>query len=410
MSDREGNRSKERDRRWQRVREFMGKRGLDALVVAGSRFHGEPLDRYLSDWIPGNFVIFPLEGEPTLLVSMIPEMLSLRPSTPEEEWPWIKDVRAGVRGAIIVAVLQEKGLERSRVGVVGLGGLRTTWEGWIPYRTWERVISRLPHCSFEEVTSGFSELILVRSGEELTQVRRAAQVLEQACEEMVKIAHAGVSELEIYEGVHRVLSHHGVYSPMFILRSGPDNASWGEPPWLFGVGAPRVLQAGDVVLAEIFASCGSLEAQVQMAVAIPPVSSVHTECAQLARRSYEEGLRQLQAGKKFSEVVAAMEAVLDRPGVWYLTPLIHSMNPMVCIGPTGVRIDSLPGREAYRQLGSGRIRGGEVVLEPGMVFELEPNACMERHRVNIGGTVIVTEQGPKPLNELPCHMRLAGET
>ncbi len=34
MSDREGNRIKERDRRWQRVREFMGKKGLDALVVA----------------------------------------------------------------------------------------------------------------------------------------------------------------------------------------------------------------------------------------------------------------------------------------------------------------------------------------------------------------------------------------
>jgi Xaa-Pro aminopeptidase len=271
------------------------------------------------------------------------------------------------------------------------------------------VISKLPHCSFEDVTAGFAELILVRSIMELADVRRGAQVLEEACQEMVRTTRAGVSELEIYAGVHRVLSHRGVYSPMMILRSGPGNASWGEPPWLFGVGTPRVLQQGDVVLAEIFASCGGLEAQVQMAVAIPPVSSVNSECAQLARRSYEEGLRHLQRGKKFAEVVAAMEAVLERPGVWYLTPLIHSMNPMLCISPTGVRIDSLPGREAYRQLGSGRIRGAEVVLEPGMVFELEPNACIERHRVNIGGTVLVTEEGPKPLNELPCQMRLAGE-
>jgi Xaa-Pro aminopeptidase len=268
----------------------------------------------------------------------------------------------------------------------------------------------LPHCVFEDVTSGFSELILVRSGEELLQVERAAQVLEEACQEMVRTACAGVSEMEIYEGVHRVLLHHGAYSPMMILRSGPDNTSWGEPPWLFGVGKPRVLQGGDVVLAEIFASYGSMEAQVQMAVAIPPVSSVNTECAQLARRSYEEGFRHLQMGKKFGEVAAAMEAALNRPGVWYLTPLIHSMNPMVCIGPTGGRIDSMPGVEGYRQLGSGRIRGGEVVLEPGMVFELEPNACMQRQRVNIGGTVLVTKKGPKALNELPCRMHLAGKT
>jgi Xaa-Pro aminopeptidase len=169
------------------------------------------------------------------------------------------------------------------------------------------------------------------------------------------------------------------------------------------------LEPGDIVQAEIFAWFGGLEAQVQMSVAIPPVSEVNSQCAQLARQAYEEGLRNLKPGKKFAEVVEAMEVVLDRPGVWHLTPLIHSMNPMLCIGPTGVRIESLPGVEAYGQVGTGRIRGGDVVLEPGMVFELEPNACIERHRVNIGGTVIVTEIGNEPLNKLPCQMRLAGE-
>jgi len=87
-----------------------------------------------------------------------------------------------------------------------------------------------------------------------------------------------------------------------------------------------------------------------------------------------------------------MEAVLDRPGVWHLTTLIHSMNSMICIGPTGVKIESLPGAEMYRQLGSRPIRGGNVVLEPGMVFELEPNACMERHRANIGRTNILLKE------------------
>ena len=37
MLDREGKRAKDRDRRWQRVREFMRGRGLDVLVVVGSR-------------------------------------------------------------------------------------------------------------------------------------------------------------------------------------------------------------------------------------------------------------------------------------------------------------------------------------------------------------------------------------
>lgn len=408
MPDFDCSQPEERERRWQRVRGFMKNKGLNGLVVMGSR-HGEPLDRYLSNWVPGCIVIFPLKSKPTLLVPMIPEMFALRPETPENERPWIKDIRAGARGAAIAAVLQEKGLERSFIGVVGLGNLRVDWEGWIPFKTWERVLDRLPHCNFQDVTAEFAEVALVKSSGELIYVHRASQVLERACGEMLKTVRSGVTELEVYAVIQNVLSKSGAYTPKFILRSGPDNVSWEDPPWFFGVGSPRVLEPGDIVQAEIFAWFGGLEAQVQMSVAIPPVSEVNSQCAQIARQAYEEGLRNLKPGKKFAEVVEAMEAVLDRPGVWHLTPLIHSMNPMVCIGPTGVRIESLPGVEAYGQVGTGRIRGGDVVLEPGTVFELEPNACIERHRVNIGGTVIVTETGNEPLNEIPCQMRLAGE-
>ncbi|HUL31548.1 MAG TPA: M24 family metallopeptidase [Thermodesulfobacteriota bacterium] len=408
MSELEGDQSGEREQRWQRVRKFMKEKELDVLVVVGSR-SGEPLDRYLSNWVPGCIAIFPVRGEPALLVPMIPEMLALRPETPSNERPWIKDIRAGARGAAIAAVLQEKGLDRGFIGVVGLGNLRVDWEGWIPFKTWERVLSGLPQARFQDVTAEFAEVVMVKSSAEIYFIRRAAQVLEQACEEMLKTVCPEATELEVYAAIQSTLSKSGAYSPKFILRSGPDNVSWEDPPWFFGVGSPRVLKPGDLVLSEIFAWFAGLEAQVQMSVAIPPVSEVNSQCARLARLAYEEGVRYLKPGKKFAEVVGAMEAVLDRPGVWHLTPLIHSMNPMRCIGPTGVRIESLPGVEAYGRVGSGRIRGGDVVLEPGMVFELESNACIERHRVNIGGTVIVTRGGNEPLNELPCQMRLAGE-
>jgi Xaa-Pro aminopeptidase len=43
----------------------------------------------------------------------------------------------------------------------------------------------------------------------------------------------------------------------------------------------------------------------------------------------------------------------------------------------------------------------KAVLEPGMVFALEPNACIGNHRVNIGGTVIVTATGCEELNHIP---------
>ena len=70
-------------------------------------------------------------------------------------------------------------------------------------------------------------------------------------------------------------------------------------------------------------------------------------------------------------------------------------------------IDILPGIEnynpAYWQKGEYKgkrarpMTGGDVVIQPGMCFAMEPNACRGKMRVNIGGTVIVTEDGVEVL-------------
>jgi Xaa-Pro aminopeptidase len=50
------------------------------------------------------------------------------------------------------------------------------------------------------------------------------------------------------------------------------------------------------------------------------------------------------------------------------------------------------------------MRQRQAVLEPGMVFAFEPNACIGNHRVNIGGTVIVTSTGCEELNHIPTSV------
>jgi hypothetical protein len=44
-----------------------------------------------------------------------------------------------------------------------------------------------------------------------------------------------------------------------------------------------------------------------------------------------------------------------------------------------------------------------------MVFEFEPDACLGRHRINAGGTVLVTENGPTSSITSARRMRLVGE-
>ncbi|MBI2830517.1 MAG: aminopeptidase P family protein [Chloroflexi bacterium] len=400
---------KERDRRWQNARKFMRDRQLDAMLVLGSAT-GEAVDAYLSGWEAGNTVVFSLKGEPILLSPGLQQILSIRPDLPEEEQPWITDIRAGARGAMIVAALKDRGLEKGHIGVIGVGPFAGSWEGWATYGTWDRVVKRLPDCNFENIGQEYGEFILVKSDEELAHVRRAAQVLEQCSAAMLKAVRPGVTDLDVWAAVMKTQVENGFVNPPAQFGSGP-NTVGSVPHWFRGIGAPRVLKAGDVITTELAANNGRLvQSQALPTVAIPPISSTIAECARLARQSYEAGLKLLKPGKTFAEVVDAMEGAMDFPGVWHEIPLIHSMNPMMCIGPTGVNmVERMPGAENYPGLGTSHIRGGEIVLEPGMVFQFEPNACIGRDRVNIGGTLIVTENEPEELHKLSTKMMVVGE-
>jgi hypothetical protein len=48
------------------------------------------------------------------------------------------------------------------------------------------------------------------------------------------------------------------------------------------------------------------------------------------------------------------------------------------------------------------------VLEEGMSLQLEPNACIGTRRVNIGGSVLVTDSGCEALNVIPTRVAYVG--
>ena len=59
----------------------------------------------------------------------------------------------------------------------------------------------------------------------------------------------------------------GLRYPMIVMNSGPATLSWGPPRWTTRGEAPRVLQRGDLMQAELMPMCGNQEVQVQMTVA-----------------------------------------------------------------------------------------------------------------------------------------------
>src|SRR5690606_38193883 len=100
-------------------------------------------------------------------------------------------------------------------------------------------------------------------------------------------------EEEIYAEIMSEISRWGatVRYPVLNLHSGSQNLSWGPPRWVARAEPPRRVERGDIVQAEIFAVYGNEEVQVQMAIALDPISETNRFCEEVARQSYEEGLR-----------------------------------------------------------------------------------------------------------------------
>jgi Xaa-Pro aminopeptidase len=392
---------KERDRRWANVRKLMRERGFDGLLVAGFRAR-EMYETYISDDYNEGCVIFPLEGDPVILTWAYLRVMRARWSAERGNKLWVSDYRVATCGEGVAEVLREKKLADGKLGVVGLKSQAPTEiYGAIPANFWNELTAAVPKARWEDISEEFSFLMLVKSDEETAQVRYAAKAAEAACKVVIDVTAPGVGEEVIFAEATREMLAHGIglRYPMIVMNSGPHTLSWGPPRWTTSGEAPRVLQRGDLVQAELMPLCGNQEIQVQMTVALDPLDEINRKCERVARQSYEAGIKAMKPGMQFSEMLAIMEEPLKSAGCWGYTPLIHSVGPHFLAGRTQVNADQAKLDVKFVGPNAARVRKG--VLEPGMVFAFEPNACIGDHRVNIGGTVIVTATGCEELNHLP---------
>ncbi|MFC1992175.1 M24 family metallopeptidase [Chloroflexota bacterium] len=443
---------KERDLRWKLVRDYMRSKGLDAMLALGGGIwyvdngryvQMETFDRYLSGWGSGATVLFPLESEPVLMGAPEAEVIRWTSKTPKEELPWIKDVRTSASAETIATAIKEKGLERGRI-MTGLYGYGTQgahgpdqWTStvWGTGSVWSGIVKRIPDCKFENLENDLLLQIAVCSEERLAMVRQGAAALEEAMTAVAKAVRIGASALDVYLAIINTTWRNGAVPSEPYVTAGPFNLSHGEL-WPHGFGSPRILEAGDVVNCGtcVFAYVGGQEVQSQITVAIPPVHKETVECARIARETYEAGLRALQPGRPFREVAEAMSSTMESAGAYAGSPNIHDLAPHSRIMGGGGSQESIRIREenykkqftkedyevfqkrtgrgvrTQRTSGYGRSREAlDNILKPGMVFEFEPTACIGNHRVNVGGTVIVTETGNEELNEMGTRMRIVGE-
>ncbi|GAA3477280.1 M24 family metallopeptidase [Streptomyces yanii] len=395
---------RERDRRWAAVRGLLKEHELAGIVVFGTgRDHA---DSYLTNEGRRTIVLLTEHEDPTMFTGDVPlDRLDAQGS----RWQrWVEDWQHGDGLANLVAALRERGLDRSRLGVVGLTG-RFVGEaaGTISYRTWSRVLELLPDVHWVDTAAAYESLVIVKSPEEQVLLRKAAALGEQACRAFVDTARAGGNEHEIAAAAfHAIVAGGGwVRWPFMLERAGASMFAWSIPEWFEMGGAPHVLRKGDTIAAEIFAFYGGQESQQQIDVSIGEPSPLLRELEEVCLESYRVGIEALTPGLRFSELAAIMEEPLQRSRTWNTGPMVQTVSP-IYNSATRINPGVDPALQHLETLPSGHSIDGDFVIQEGHAFAFEPNALRDGQRVCVGGTVLLTSNGPEELNSIPNRLNV----
>lgn len=405
----------ERDRRWGLARAFMAANELDALIVHGEHEDAGPAPVAYDTWFtnarPGSTVVFPASGDPVVLLPAPMFIMDHLESTRRGVGVWVtpESLRSSRTSSALNGVLSELGLSAARIGTIGLGA-HMPWnpEGIMPYGVWSAVLEQFPTADFRAVDLAFGRVVLELGEEEIQVLQRAAQIGDAMVEAMVNTAAAGVPENEVYAAGMGEGFCQGGFPPAMHLWAGPDVIATGPPAWGYRPEAPRVLQEGDVIYAEVFSTFGGRQAQSQVTITVGEVHEDFHRAAEVTRRSYEAGLAALRPGATFGSVVDAMHVPLDAADGWPFLIAAHTLNPGLAVGKGRGLFRQLHGAPGYPEVPDHPTFLGDLVLKPGMSFALEPNYGFNRHLAHLGGTAVVTADEPLELNPYSARLLPAG--
>jgi Xaa-Pro dipeptidase len=309
----------ERDRRWSAVRARATAEGLDCILVPlalDSMAFRPQLDqptatgangRYLTQ-LDGAVVIFPARDDTAPIV--ITERSSRN--------SWLAETRTSGRGWLepTVQALREAGMERARIGVVGLGSgeftLANSVDGVVVHSAYVELLSALPDATFQDATDVIGAARFVKSAEEIDALRRASQIAEAGLETLVQQARPGMSESALYARVMgRMLSLGSPYVPLALATGPADQPRY----WHVDPQPGRILEAGWLIEAEVRAAWGGLVAYETQSVILGPVPSPLSELAEIQARALAAGLTLAAPGRSLADLAAAMREAGSENGM-----------------------------------------------------------------------------------------------
>jgi Xaa-Pro aminopeptidase len=392
---------RERDRRWRVVRARMADARIDVIVCpnnTGNSTDFQANSRYLTHVGGGGdadvAVVFPLHGEPTAIAT------SAAPRWPTVQ-DWTADVREARRryGKVAVERLKELGVERGRIGIVGLGkdaGTRTP-EGTVSHGFYQQIRDGFPQADLVDATRLMAEVRYVKSDEEIAALQTSMDIIEQGIAAEIAAAHPGTVDWQVWAAAQEAMMRGGSEMPVHCnWISGRNPVRTLTRPSL------RILERGDLIINELEASWIGYRSQAVQPVFVGEADPVHQELIKVQREVFAAILAKLKPGvtvrelAELTDLVGSKAAPARGPAAGAIARLTMHGRGAGDDGP--IITDHAHDFEQLR-----------VSLEENMVFVFKPSATTadKKYICTWGDTVVVTPAGGRRLGSRPHDLAIS---
>jgi Xaa-Pro aminopeptidase len=359
-----------------RTREWMRSHGVELLLVTQPEHYN-----WLSGYEPTSAFYFQALVVPVADDALLTLLCNKAELLLCEETCWVSDVRPiwthEDQTARLMDVLRERGLDGARRVGVNLSSYH------LKPRYALELMRALPGAEMIDVCGELDDLRLVKSPAEIVLLRRAAHVADMGVMAGIDAIRAGVTDCDVMAAIQEAVARGGGEFPAYPTLVDARGTLHGTP-----VG--KVLGDGDVVYLEVSGVVRRYHCNISRTVVVGEPSPRVRELYGVVRDALDRATEALRPGTSVAEIV---EIVAE----------CHRGYEQNTWGRFGFSMEI-----AYPPIWIGALslmRGDPHVIEPGMVITMEPGlSYSDGATMMLGNNVLVTEQGPELLNEVPVEL------
>ncbi len=247
-------------------------------------------------------------------------------------------------------------------------------ERYLPYAEYKKIESLLgKKTQFIPTHSLIEELRQIKDPKELLRIRKAIRITVDALKFIKNFISPGKKEIEIGGELERFIRYHGAGSGAFniIVASGPNSS------FPHHISSQRKIEKNESVLIDIGVDYHGYKSDLTRVFFLGKINVLNLKIYDIVRRAQEKALEKIRPGIKTGEIDKAGRGYICQKG--FGGYFGHNLGHGV-----GLEVHETP-----------RIsEKSHTVLEPGMVFTLEPGIYLpNKFGVRIEDMVLVTQKG-----------------